>query len=92
MHNRAQQPNLAQVSRARIRDSEDRIEDGGEVYGVDGARKVRGDDGAGVREAVAGLVGEGASLDTVELEVNPPDAGDGHHAPESHLAGNHWQG
>lgn len=45
-----------------------------------------------MREALTRLVGQGATLDTVELEVNPPYARDSHHAPEGDLAEDDWQG
>lgn len=71
---------------ARVGDGEDGVEDGGEVDGVDGARKVGGHDAPAVGEAVARLVGEGTALDAVELQVHPPDARDAHQAPEGDLA------
>lgn len=77
---------------ARVGDGEDGVEDGGEVDGVDGAREIGGDDGAAVGETVSRLVGEGAALDAVELQVYPPDARDGHETPQGDLAGDDGQG
>ena len=66
---------------------EDGVEDRGEVDGVDGGGEVGCDDGAGVGDARGGLLAQRAALDAVELEVDPPDAGDGEEQPEEELAG-----
>ena len=65
----------------RVADREDGVEDGGQVEGVDGGGEVGGDDRARVGGAVGWLLGEGAALDAVDLEVYPPYAGDGHYSP-----------
>ncbi|CRK45440.1 hypothetical protein BN1723_006606 [Verticillium longisporum] len=71
---------------------EDGVEDGGEVEGVDGRGQGRGDDGGRVGEAAGRLVGEGAAAHAVELQVDPPQAGDGHQGPEQGFADDHGQG
>lgn len=76
------------LAAARVADREDWVEDGGEVDGVDGAGEARGDDGGGRGRGHAArwLLREGAALDAVELEVAPPDLGDGEEAPDQQLA------
>lgn len=76
------------LAAARVADREDGVEDGGEVDGVDGAGEARGDDGGGRGRGHAAwwLLAEGAALDAVELEVAPPDLGDGEEGPDQELA------
>lgn len=88
-HDGAKQADALQAPSTRVGYREDGVEDGGEVDGVDRARKVGRNDRAWVREALARLIGQGASLHAVKLQVHPPDARDGHHAPEGDFAGDH---
>lgn len=39
-----------------------------------------------MREALAGLVGQGATLDTIELQVNPPYSRYSHQPPKGNLS------
>lgn len=80
------QGNLSNLARARIANSEDRIENRSQIKRVYGGSEIRSDDRARVGHARGGLLREGAALDTVELEVDPPDAGDGKKGPEEEFA------
>lgn len=75
-----------------VGDDKDGVEDGGEVEGVDGGGEIGGDEGAGVGDAGGGLLGEGAAFYAVELEVYPPDSGDGEVGPEEELVGHGGEG
>lgn len=81
------------LSAGRVADGEDGVEDGGEVDGVDGAGEAGGDDGGRGRagHALGRLLGEGAALDAVELEVAPEDPGDAEEAPGQELLEGLWQ-
>jgi len=39
-----------------------------------------------VREALAGLIGQGATFNTVELQVNPPYSWYGHQTPKGNFS------
>lgn len=83
----APQADLRHLAAARVADGEDWVEDGGEVDRVDGAGEARGYEGGGRGggHASGGLLREGAALDAVELEVAPPDLGDGQERPDQQL-------
>lgn len=83
----APQADLGDLAAAGVADGEDGVEDGGEVDCVDGAGEARCDEGGGRGggHAAGGLLREGAALDAVELEVAPPDLGDGQEPPDQQL-------
>ncbi|KAL2132239.1 hypothetical protein VTI74DRAFT_4062 [Chaetomium olivicolor] len=87
-----EEPDAPDLAGGRVAGDEDRVEDGREVERVERGGKVGGDDGSWVGHARAGLGGEGAALDAVQLQVHPPYTGDGEEQPEEEFAGDGGEG